>query len=656
MLDKFRETAITWDKASRKVYESLRVSAGDNKGRKLSVQVVNDGVIEDLSGASLSLFWETRDKAHKGLDAFTAVDATKGEFEIYYTTGMLSNEGTLNANLVLVDTSGRIVSEPFTITVFKGIDDDAIQSSDSFTTLTQALIDVSNLEQNYAPRLSTLEQNDVSLSQQLQQNASFHASRFIGKLDSGVPATVVFLGDSTTEQNNTTNGQPNHVGLLKSWLESKYGGLATIVNAGISGNSISQMLGRLNKDVLSKNPDLVIICSSINDAIGTNKISVAKYTEDYSRVIELILAENDCDIIIRTPNRVINPVSNTAIDPFVEISRTLASKYSVGLFDLYKKMAEDVENGIISMTVPTFFNDGIHPNENGQRYIFEKFKPFFLKTSVTLYPVDNYRLISGLKGFRPTNTGAIEESLANAINGKVVSFNTTNRSIETTFIGGEFTVFYVAGENTGQFIVYIDGVANPVVDTYSLQYEYGRYVTYQIPGGEHTIKIENQPTKNASSSGNRIMIEGIVFKKKPLTNDVITPHGFVFLNQSVAINLQPSTNQYFLYNGVTDNSDIIDHNLSTGDVTVKVAGLYDFLYSNRITADPESNVVVGHTKNGVIQKQAYDFFPSGTGKKSKTVDLVETLELVAGDVIRFFVNVGGTSPTTISNAKISIKK
>ena len=173
MLNEFRETAITWDKANRKIYESLRVSAGDNKGRKLSVQLVNDGVIEDLSGASLSLFWETKDKAHKGLDAFTAVDATKGEFEIYYTTGMLSNEGTLNANLVLVDASGRIVSEPFKITVFKGIDDDAIQSSDSFTALTEALIDINDLEQNYAPRLSTLEQNDVSLSQQLQQNTYF---------------------------------------------------------------------------------------------------------------------------------------------------------------------------------------------------------------------------------------------------------------------------------------------------------------------------------------------------------------------------------------------------------------------------------------------------------------------------------------------------
>ena len=188
MLDNFRETAITWDKANRKVYESLRVSAGDNKGRKLSVQVVNGGVIESLSGASLSLFWETKDKAHKGLDAFTAVDATKGEFEIYYTTGMLSNEGTLNANLVLVDTSGRVVSEPFTITVFKGIDDDAIQSSDSFTALTEALAQVGTIN-NKADRAellaleSTFEQNKVSVDQQLQQTQEETSELFRTKVD-----------------------------------------------------------------------------------------------------------------------------------------------------------------------------------------------------------------------------------------------------------------------------------------------------------------------------------------------------------------------------------------------------------------------------------------------------------------------------------------
>lgn len=227
MLDKFRETAITWDKANRKVYEPLRVSAGDNKGRKLSVQVANGGVIEDLSGASLSLFWETKDKAYKGLDAFDPVDATKGEFELSYTAGMLSNEGTLNANLVLVDASGRVVSELFTITVFKGIDDDAIQSSNSFTALAEALITVNqynsritNVENNKADKIttnaltgrvtnvennkvdkSTFEQSTNDLTAQLQQiafNVRAYGAKGDGVTDDTASINAVLSGGNKT--------------------------------------------------------------------------------------------------------------------------------------------------------------------------------------------------------------------------------------------------------------------------------------------------------------------------------------------------------------------------------------------------------------------------------------------------------------------------
>ena len=169
MLDKFRETAITWDKATSRIYSPVTANESDEKGRKLVVKIVNSGQVEDLTGATLHLYWETRDKAHDGLDVFKAVDLKKGEFELSYTTGMLSNKGVLNANLVLIDTVGRVVSERFKITVTEGIDNDAIQSENSFSSLTQALIDISNLEQNYAPRLN-------NLTAQLQQT-EYEATR-----------------------------------------------------------------------------------------------------------------------------------------------------------------------------------------------------------------------------------------------------------------------------------------------------------------------------------------------------------------------------------------------------------------------------------------------------------------------------------------------
>lgn len=156
LLDEFRSTSITWDKATRRIYSPITANASDSNGRKLNIQVVNSGQVENLTGATLHLYWETKDKLHDGLDAFDASDISKGEFELFYTTGMLSNVGELNATLVLVDSTGKVVSDWFKITVTRGINEGAIQSENSFSSLTQALIDISNLEQNYAPRLNDL--------------------------------------------------------------------------------------------------------------------------------------------------------------------------------------------------------------------------------------------------------------------------------------------------------------------------------------------------------------------------------------------------------------------------------------------------------------------------------------------------------------------
>jgi len=164
VLDEFRSIDINWDRANNQFHQSVVASSGDANGRKLVVRITNAGQVEDLTGASLSLFWEHQSNDTHGLDGFSAIDASRGVFELAFTTEMLTNEGTLNARLKLVTGSGVIESRGFNITVFIGSDTEAVESSDSFTALTKALVDVQNLEQNYAPRL-----NEVTA--QLKQKA-----------------------------------------------------------------------------------------------------------------------------------------------------------------------------------------------------------------------------------------------------------------------------------------------------------------------------------------------------------------------------------------------------------------------------------------------------------------------------------------------------
>lgn len=154
MLKEFRSIDVYWDKATRRIYEEIRSSSSDEKGRKLTVQIVNDGQIQDLTSVALNLYWETQDGENRGLDPFTALDPENGIYELYFRTGMLEHVGKLNAHLHLVDTTGAITSEPFTIFVFQGVDVDAMASEDELSALNQALIEVQNIKQDEAERVS----------------------------------------------------------------------------------------------------------------------------------------------------------------------------------------------------------------------------------------------------------------------------------------------------------------------------------------------------------------------------------------------------------------------------------------------------------------------------------------------------------------------
>ena len=150
MLENFRAQKIIWDRANKKIFETIEANSGDSNGRKLVVQVINQETTENLSGTTLSLGWKSR-KGAKGLDAFDVVDASKGIFEIYYTTEMLSNIGNIEASLILIDSNGRIESSTFTISVRPStIDDESVESENSFTALTEALVKVNDFDAQLA--------------------------------------------------------------------------------------------------------------------------------------------------------------------------------------------------------------------------------------------------------------------------------------------------------------------------------------------------------------------------------------------------------------------------------------------------------------------------------------------------------------------------
>ena len=208
-LENFRAQKIIWDRANRKIFETIEANSGDSNGRKLVVQVINQEVTEVLSGTTLSLGWKSRNGA-KGLDAFNVVDASKGVFEIYYTTEMLSNIGNIETSLILIDSTGRIESSTFTISVRPStVDDESVESENSFTALTEALVKVNDFDVRLAQTAIELDSKKIDKGnasvKDINKNlgkfdGTYFSDEFLTELNGGTVSSTVVQPKSITSE------------------------------------------------------------------------------------------------------------------------------------------------------------------------------------------------------------------------------------------------------------------------------------------------------------------------------------------------------------------------------------------------------------------------------------------------------------------------
>lgn len=181
-------------------------------------------------------------------------------------------------------------------------------------------------------------------------------SKFNGK-------TVVAFGDSITA--------------WPGWVSMLYGRIGTnVINSGTSGDTTVHALARIEKDVIAKNPDLVIVNFGMNDqavklATGKNLTPIKEYEENYREIIEKI-QKTGAKIVLVAVHDVcaekytigdgldygrINSNGKTYIDRYNDVVKELAEEYGLGLIDI-NTLAEDELNSMIL--------DGIHLNDVGQ--------------------------------------------------------------------------------------------------------------------------------------------------------------------------------------------------------------------------------------------------------------------------------------------------
>lgn len=162
---------------------------------------------------------------------------------------------------------------------------------------------------------------------------------------------------------------------------------ANVINAGIPGShtgylsdnhvhKVRHALDRFESDVLSHNPDLVIIGFGTNDAHidsnkpdGPSRIPLDDYQDNLTYIIQT-LQDKSIRVVLIAPSPLgekYESFQNDRLLQYVRVVRGLAEKYKTGLVDNFKIFSEypaDTGEPLDSLLL-----DGAHPNDKGHKII-----------------------------------------------------------------------------------------------------------------------------------------------------------------------------------------------------------------------------------------------------------------------------------------------
>ncbi len=189
---------------------------------------------------------------------------------------------------------------------------------------------------------------------------------------------ILYLGDSITDAGRDKS-TPDDLGLgyVKYATENILSALPDanirFYNRGISGNRTSQVVERLDSDVVAIDPDLVVLLIGVNDVWHhyhetktRNRIETTDEAFE-GNMRKILDAIKGCGAKLIMLEPFMFPLEDKLemlpeLDSKIRIERKLAREYANAYVSLQGRFSEFIINNDISV----ISNDGVHPNESGR--------------------------------------------------------------------------------------------------------------------------------------------------------------------------------------------------------------------------------------------------------------------------------------------------
>ena len=189
------------------------------------------------------------------------------------------------------------------------------------------------------------------------------------------PIKIAFFGDSITD----IRWQKDGGYVIPAVYSLNMAGYKVIpIYAGKAGNTTTDMLRRMDYDVIQYNPDVVFFMGGIND-VWKNRVEFDQSKQNISEIINRF-KQSGIKLIVISVTLVtedVNCPKNKEVDRYNEFLKEITAQNDIQYIDVNKVFKDELKNYKNPSGVLT--TDGIHLNKNGNRILAQTLVKEFIK-------------------------------------------------------------------------------------------------------------------------------------------------------------------------------------------------------------------------------------------------------------------------------------
>jgi len=292
-----------------------------------------------VSNASLTLYYVLPDFSVG--EAATYVNPTVGDAYPGASTTFTVAAGSLPTGLSLDSSTGEITGTPTTAGAYSF----SITASNNGETATQSFS---------TTVLSASTETSRSL---LAAGNQARMQRFIEKCRSGDTVKIAAIGGSITQGSGASTTSKCYVSLFNTWVKSNFSCSTTLYNKGIGATSSDYGVFRAYRDIVSNEPDLVIVEFAVND--GSSGEST--YGEPFEGLLRQLLKASS------KPAVIVLFMTQTAYQGGQAWQSLIAANYDLPMVSYQNAVWPELQDGtIVSSDISS---DGTHPNDAGHALV-----------------------------------------------------------------------------------------------------------------------------------------------------------------------------------------------------------------------------------------------------------------------------------------------